>query len=63
MEPATAYLASKGVEAVGAGLMGNDEQALGNLHLMNPAQRAMWNMMAKQYLSGSGDFGFGSAYK
>ena len=48
---------------IGAGLTGQQDPALGNLHLVNPAQQALYNTMAKRLLGGGGDFGFGSAYK
>ena len=63
MDPATGYLIGSGVGALGQGLMGEDKQQLGNLHLVNPAQQALYNTMAKRLLGGGGDFGFGSAYK
>lgn len=56
--------AAAAVQAVGAGLSGGgQDQMAGNLHLVNPAQQALYNMMTKKLLNGSGDFGFGQAVK
>ena len=63
IDPGTAYLGAAGVNAFGAGITPDPKQPQGNLHLVNPAQQALYNTMAKRLLGGGGDFGFGSAYK
>ena len=63
MDPATGYMIGAGANTLGQGLMGQPDQPLGNLHLVNPAQQALYNTMAQRLLGGGGDFGFGSAYK
>jgi len=56
-------LLSSGIGALGAGLSGGGDKARQNLHLVNPAQQALYNQMAGQLLNGSGDYGFGTAFK
>ena len=51
--------AAAAVQAIGAGLSGDGEQPASNLHLVNHAQQALYNTMARQLLGGGGDFGFG----
>jgi len=52
------------IGAIGAGIMGGEgDKVRQNLHLVNPAQQALYNQMTKQVLSGSGDYGFGTAFK
>jgi hypothetical protein len=64
MDPVTGYALASGVSALGQGLFGGGQKpATGNLHLVNPAQQGLYNMMAKQLMTGSGDFGFGTAFK
>ena len=64
MDPMTMYAASTAVNALGNALTGGQEQpAQGNLHLVNPAQQALYNAMARGAMGGQGDFGFGSAIK
>jgi hypothetical protein len=63
MDPVTGQLIGSGIGALGAAFGGQDSQQLGNLHLVNPAQQALYNAMTKQMLSGSGDYGFGQAFK
>jgi hypothetical protein len=63
MSTGSGMLFSGGLGALGQGLMGQQDQALGNLHLVNPAQQALYNTMTDRLLSGSGDFGTGQAIK
>jgi hypothetical protein len=64
MDPMTMYAIGQGVNAIGQGLFGGgDAPAKANLHLVNPAQQALYNRMAGGLLNGSGDFGFGQAAK
>ena len=52
------------LDAYGAATGGGDEQqAQGNLHLVNPVQQALYNQAAQGFMRGDGDFGFGSNYK
>ena len=64
MDPLTmGYLGGSALNAVGSGIAGQKDPALGNLHLVNPAQQGLYNTMARRLLGGGGDFGFGSAFK
>ena len=55
--------------AVGANTLGSalglnqQDPVLGNLHLVNPAQQALYGNMAQGLLRGGGDFGLGSGFK
>ena len=42
---------------------GGGEGQAANLHLVNPGQQALYNLLAQRAVSGAGDFGFGSAAK
>lgn len=46
---------------IGAG--GQPEEKQGNLHLVNPGQQALWNLMASGVANGAGDFGYGANIK
>jgi hypothetical protein len=57
-------LAVGGLNFLGGGLMGGEKDpALGNLHLVNPAQQMLYNQMVRGVASGQGEFGFGSNIK
>jgi len=55
--------AAVGANAIGGALSKPNDQALSNLHLVNPAQQALYNSMAGKLMGGGGDFGFGTAFK
>ena len=64
MDPLTMYGIGAGVNAIGQGLMGSQEQgAKGNLHLVNPMQQQLYQYMGNQLMNGAGDYGFGNAIK
>ena len=46
---------------IGAG--GQPEEKQSNLHLVNPGQQALWNLMASRTAGGAGDFGYGANVK
>ncbi len=72
---APAVAAAEGVNpwltgaAIGSNVLGSllggggQEQQIGNLHLVNPGQQALWNMFAARAANGSGEFGYGQAAK
>ena len=64
MSTGAGMLFGGGLNAIGSGLSGGGgDKVRQNLHLVNPAQQALYNQMTKQVLSGSGDYGFGTAFK
>lgn len=64
IDPVTgAYVASAAVNAIGQAFGGGDEQARSNLHMVNPAQAALYNSSVRSLLGGGGDFGYGSNIK
>lgn len=51
---------------VGGAIFGGQdtpEQLPQNLHMVNPGQKALWDMFAARAMNGSGEFGFGQAAK
>lgn len=64
MDPGTASLIGAGLNFLGGGLFGGgQQQAQGNLHLVNPAQQLLYNKMIAGLTGGAGDFGYGSNIK
>ena len=57
-----AYLGGQAMSAIGAGMQ-NQNLVLSKWDIVNPQQQKMWNAMSRQLMSGSGDYGFGSAFK
>jgi len=59
---AIAYLGGQAMDMIGAGMQ-NNNPVLSKWDIVNPQQQKMWNAMSRQLMSGSGDYGFGSAFK
>lgn len=57
------YLAGGLASGIGSAFGDQPEEAKGNLHLVNPAQMALYNAAARGLLQGAGDFGYGSNIK
>ena len=63
IDPGTAMLISTGANLGAGGLSGGQEQAKGNLHLVDQGQLAQRNAMIAGLRGGGGDFGFGTNVK
>jgi hypothetical protein len=62
---AAATLGAAGIGAIGSLFGGGDGPStpLSDLHLVNPGQQALWNMLQQRAMGGAGEFGYGQAAK